>query len=202
MGVSDRHIDYIRKRKWYTPYDMLSVVGGGTDDIVVAHTTAALVTELTAATAIGIAGLDVSTDGELIVGMVPCPIDLDPKFELGFKVACCIDANGASTVEWILLQATIKNGVALAIPTAALDTVIGSQTVGSTDNLLSWSGRGIRNNIGITRAEIEAGAFLNFSIEMQAATNITAVFFLGMMMDYVPQLCQGIGNEVLPPLVS
>lgn len=202
MALSDKHIGWMRKRKYWTPYDLLSVVGGGTDDIVVAHTTAVLVTELTASANIGIAGLDVSTDGELIVGMVRCPYDLDPAHEVGFRVAYCVDANGASTVDWLILQAAIANGIALAVPSAALDTVIAAKTVGSTDNLLTWSGRGIRNAIGITRVQIEDGAFLTFSIEMNAATNITAVFFLGLEMDYAPQRCSGIGNNNDAPLAS
>lgn len=201
-GLVDRNFNQFRKRKYYTPYDMLSVVGGGTDDIVVAHTTAALFTELTAATQIGIAGLDVSSAGELIVGMIPCPYDMDPKFPVGFKIAFCVDANGSSTVEWIILQATVADGIALAIPSAALDTVIVDKAVGSTDNLLSWTSRGIRNVLGLTRPQIEAGAFLTFSIENQAVTNLTAVFYLGLMMDYVQQTCQGIGSESDRPLIS
>lgn len=201
MGFRDAQIDRIRKRIWLTAdilqaVDWITGVGWETAGITPAEVTN-----------VGM-GTWIMTDGEFLNGYILCPYDLDPKFDIGFKVAYTLDHDGAgaATVSWILLQDAIAEGSAIALPSTALDTVIGlldSYGAGAvTDFLLAITGRGVRSaaNIGLTRAQIETGAFLTFKLEMDAAVNETTVRFIGLIMDYVPQMCEGVGREIDAPL--
>jgi hypothetical protein len=206
--MQDHGIEWIRKRKWITPFDMQGVTVGTA--LFAAYETAG-VTDLEV-TNVGMGTL-VMTDGEFLNGYIRCPYDLDPGFPVGFRVAWTLDHDGvgAGDASWILLQNAIAHGAAIALPDAVLDTAIvvpstyvdtsGDATV-VTDFLLQWSARGIRNLIGLTRNQIEAGAFLTFKLELDAATNETTVRYIGMEMDYVPQRTVGMGSHINRPLKS
>ena len=201
MPFQDAQIDRIRKRVYYTPYEMMSWDDNGTN-LILADTTGATLEPISAASTTGIGAPDMSSDAETIGGAVRVPYDLDPKFDVGFRVCYTVDANGASVITWKLLEDSIAEGGVINQATTVLDTLIAADTFGSVDHLLAWTSRGIRDDIGMTRAQIENGAFSLVNIEMDTGTNLTAVYFLGYEMDYVVQECQGIGSENDRPLTS
>lgn len=207
MGIRDQRIDWIRKRLWITGYGMQGIgLNAETDASLQAfETTGVTLEELTN---IGIGSL-IMTDGEFLNGAIVCPYDLDPGWPIGFRVCYTLDHDGAgaATVDWILLVDSIKSGAAIAVPSTALDTVIAQDsyvgtdgTTSTTDWLLQFTARGIKDSIGLTRVDIEAGAFIAFKLEMDAAVNETSVRFLGLEMDYVPFKTQGEGSHIDKPL--
>jgi hypothetical protein len=210
-GLSDKHINYMRKRKWLDPYSILGLGPNGTDGITLISSTLDVSETLVQLSSFGFNALKMSADAGSIGGALPCPYDLDPKFPVGFAVWWAMDHDGSGTgaATWILLQGTVKRGIVIAAATAALDTVLVADTnttnlnaAAVTDYLLQVTPRGIRNSIGLTRAEIEEGALITLDLEMDAADNETNIYLLGIMMDYAPMLCQGIGSEADAPLAS
>lgn len=207
MGLRDRNIDTIRKRLWIPPFWMQGVGMHAAADVVL-HSIETVAAEYNEVTAVGMGTLQMAA-GEFVNGYFPCPIDLDPKFNVGFKVCYTglHDDTGDATVDWILLQNVIAQGIVIALPATALNTVIpddayvddaGASVV--TDWLLQRTARGIRDVIGLTRKQIESEAFITLKLEMNATTNLTTVNYIGMIMDYTPQLCQGVGSESDNPL--
>jgi len=199
----------MRKRLWLNPYTMMGVQGNeattGAAHVASCDDLTELVDEISD---FGFPGVILTADGKYIGGYVPCPHDLDPKFEVGFQVHWTGDVTGSTAeVTWILLQNAVKRGVVLATPTAALDTVLVSDPnsdadgdAAATDYLYQVSDRGIRNSIGLSRPNIEEGALITLQLEQQSATAETAIILLGIMMDYMPMQTQGIGNNTIGPL--
>lgn len=209
MGIRDQRIDWLRKRIWLTPFDV-----GGIGLVAEADDTLEAFSEADAdyneINSLGMAGVTLAA-GKIISGGIRCPVDLDPKFPVGFRIGYIANvSSSAGTVSWILLQDSIAEGIVLAIATTALNTIIplldpiGDEAgVGSaTDWLMQMSARGIRTDIGLTRAQIERCAYLTFSLEMDAVANVTTMHFLGLEMDYVPHRTQGHGTHIDCPLQS
>ncbi len=208
MGIRDQRIDWIRKRLWIPPFAMQGIGMHAAADVVL-HSLETIAAEYSEITNVGMGGVTL-TDGEFINGYIRCPIDLDPSFPVGFRIAYTIDHDGTgdATVSWILLQNAIAEGIAIALPATALNTIIplldkytddsGVSVV--TDFLLQMTDRGIRNSIGLTRAQIEQCAFLTLKVEMDAAIEETSVRYIGLEMDYVPMKTQGEGSHTDKPL--
>jgi len=208
-GLSDKHLRYIRKRKWITPFEMQGLTTDGTTGVTLFGSIDDLTELFAEISSFGHGAVKISADGKLIGGFIPCPHDLDPKFEVGFQVHWTMnhDGSGIGAATWKLLQDAVKRGVVIAKATTALDTVLVQDTNSTnlnaeavTDYLYQVTARGIRTSIGLTREQIEEGALLTLNLEMDAADNETNIYLLGIMMDYAPQMCQGIGSEILPPL--
>jgi len=207
--LQDKNVGWIRKRILFNGDDMngyLSNTTSGKQEA--AATTLATVDELGA---LGVVGLTMVA-GELVNGMVRCPYDLDPAHEIGFKVVYTGTVNTTTgTTSWILLQDAIAEGGVIAVATTALDTVIPlldqyADTAGNasgTDQLLQNSSRGIRTSIGLTPTQIEGGACLLFSLELDA---VTAAYdtteFIGIEMDYTPKKMKGEGLLHPAPLTN
>lgn len=209
-GLVDRHMQWMRKRLWIDPFSMLGLANDGTSGVTLMGSIDDL-TELWAElSSFGFGAVKFSADGKFIGGALPCPYDLDPDHEVGFRIHWTVDATGSTAaVEWLLLQDTIKRGVVIAAASTALDTVLvddanadDSGSASSTDYLYQVTPRGIRTKIGLSRAQIEDGALITLKLEQQGATAETNVYLLGITMDYAPMRCVGMGNEILPPLES
>lgn len=203
MGIRDQRIDWIRKRLWLPPEVLHSVNMATGQAYETAGITPVEVTD------VGM-GTWIMTDGEFINGYMPCPCDLDPSYPVGYRVAWTLDASaGSASVEWILLTGLEKVGQAISLPATVLNTPFVLPTLykddsgdvtAATDFLLQWTSRGIDNLIGLTRDNIEDGAFLTYKLEMNAGTNETTCHYIGMEMDYVPMKTQGEGSHIDKPL--
>ena len=192
--LHDSNIAWKRKRKWYTPFDFQTFVGSGTSGLVGGQSVGITTLEITSVGMI----TSVMTDAEIMTGYFPVPIDMDPRFDVGFRVCYTLDHDGTgdATVSWIMLQGTVKEGAAIAIPTTVLNTAIAlldsyDDTAGdasTTDFLLQWTSRGVRTagNFGLSNDDVENRALITFSLEMDAALNETSVRFMGLEMDYCP----------------
>jgi len=208
--IQDQRIDWMRKRLFLTALDIQGIDTGKVGTAVTSAWETAGVTA-DEVTNVGM-GTYIMTDTELLNGYIPCPYDLDPKFNIGFGVHWTADhdGTGALTSSWILLQDAIKIGEVIALPATALNTIIpllsayndenGVTTV--TDFRIQKTGRGIRDDIGLNRAQIEAGAFITFKLELDAAINETSIRFIGLEMDYVPMMTVGNGPHTNRPLQS
>ncbi len=208
--IQDHRIDWMRKRIWIPPFYMQGIGMHAAADVVL-HSLETIAAEYSEITSVGM-GCVTMGDGEFINGYIPCPHDVDPNYPIGYKVAWTLDHDGAgaASATWILLTGLEKVGQAISLPATALDTPFGLDTYKDafgditvvTDFLLQWTSRGIDTLIGLTRAEIEAGAFLTYKLEMDAAVNETTVRLIGIMMDYVPMKTVGTGCHLDKPLQS
>ncbi len=209
-GLGDKQIQWMRKRLWL-PLPYINALG---NDATSGVTLAAGLDDLTELWAelsdFGFGALKMTADNKVVSGALPCPYDLDPKFEVGFKVHWTGDVTGSTAeVTWLLLQDVTKRGVALAKASTALNTILVSDpnhdangAASATDYLYQSTPRGIRNSIGLTRANIEEGALITFNLEQASATAETNIYLMGIEMDYVAQLCVGVGSEIISPLTS
>lgn len=198
MPVDDSAIAWLRKRKFYTPYDMMGIIAN-----VGAISSGATEVDVGGFGTVGYT----MVAGEFITGSIQIPYDLDPKFEIGFKVVYSIDVNSnAPITEWIMQYLVQAIDVAYALPTQVLNTVIGSQTKPSTTDdthLVSPRGIALPATHAITRAIIDADGRLGVEFEMQAVTETpTLVNYMGFIMDYSVQKCTGVGSENENPLLS
>ena len=204
--MEDHSIAWMRKRLWLPP-EMSSSIDAALGQ---AGETAG-VTPLEV-DAVGINTWLMGTDGDLINGCIMCPYDLDPDKLIGFKVVYTVNhvGAGAATTHWILLVGTETRGDILSLPATALDTLIGVDTYkdasGDATVVADWhlqiSPRGIKNRIGLTRAQIEDGALLMWALEQNAAVNDTNVHLLGIWMDYAVMRTVGTGSHIDQPLQS
>ena len=106
MPIVDRHISTIRKRLWLTPYDIQGLGLNAEADATLQAFETAGITYFELAS-LGMAAAHMA-DGEFLNGYFRCPIDLDPKFAVGWRVCYTLDHNsGTASVDWILLQDAI-----------------------------------------------------------------------------------------------
>lgn len=205
--IQDHNIETIRKRIVYNAFDLNAI------DVATAATGArtAGITLEPIPTAGGIElGAMHMIAGELLTGVFPCPYDLDPQHEVGFRVHWTANVSAANAaLTWILLQDIEKLGAAIALASTALDTILGLDsyvdTTGAspnTDWLNQVTSRGVRKDIGLSRVDIESGAKISINLESDILTNITTAYFTGLEMDYAVQKCVGQGNLVDRPLAS
>lgn len=217
MGIRDEQIEWIRKRIVYGPLDLNGLITPAVDEATTqAFTEGELLQNPTAANkeapeimlrevgALGLVGLGYDAAGDVILGYIHIPFDMNPDYPVGFRVNVTTNDSAAGTASFILLTETIKKDVALtATINDALDIIIPLLTVVNT-SLNSWSGRGIANDLGLIRKDIEDGAILEISLELDAVATSTAgeIVVLGLEMDYVPQKTIGSGSEIDAPLTS
>lgn len=156
----------------------------------------------------GFGGFHIATVGDLYTTYQRPPWDIDVQFPMGFKVNYISGSSTAADIfDWIVLLDFVAENVALAAPTTALDTAIDiAGTLGTAAaNLNNWSSRGIKNKEFLTRAQIEAGALMTLSIELDSTGSdlpLEECHFLGVEVDYVPQRTVGDGNWHDLPLQS
>ena len=210
MALQDRNMDWMRKRLWIPPWYMGGLGSDGTNGVTLVADLESNDQVWLELSSFGYGAVKFTADNKLISGFIPCPYDLDPKFPVGFAIHWTAVSTGSTCeVTWLLLQNAVNRGIVLAKATAALDTILVSDptttdkdVASATDLLYQVTERGVRNDIGLTRAQIEEGAMITLNLEQASATAETNIYYIGMMMDYVPQLCQGIGKEADAPLSS
>ena len=217
MGIRDNQIDWIRKRIVYGPLDLNGLIfpavneGGAqvfTEGELFQNPKAvskvAPEIMLREVGALGLVGLGYDAVGDVILGYIHIPFDMNPDFPVGFRVNFTTNDSTSGTASFILLTETIKKDVALtATINDALDTIIPLLSAVNT-SFNAWSGRGIATSLGLTRKDVEDGAILEISLELDAVATSTAaeIVFLGLEMDYVPQKTIGSGSELDAPLTS
>lgn len=213
--IVDKVIDWARKRKYWSVHELgMMITGAHTADetfnegeILSAPRDEANVFLLEISD-YGIVGFQIAAadddDGQLCYGYTRCPNDLDPTFPVGFKIhwtqsaAVTVGVTFKLEIGTTLVGAAIKAEDGLTV----LDTVIAESNAGG-----AWynqmSPRGIKNSIGLTRAQIEAGAMLSFGFEADVIdATIVNCTLLGLEMDYIPIKCEAQGSEPFQPLTT
>lgn len=139
---------------------------------------------------------DATTDGNFFYGWRRCPYDVDVKFPVGFRINWSQSSDVTDGTTFVLKFGVDKVDAAFqAVGLAALTVVLAeSNATGDWEN--QWTSRGVKNPIGLTRAEIEAGAILRFNIEADVVdAGQDKVTILGLEMDYVQQISPGTGAQ-------
>lgn len=202
--INDHNIAWIRKRKYFSWTELHNLIEAA--GVLSTNNDASQLPTLTAQTLTGIA----LVSAENFDAWVPCPYDLNPAFPVGLRVRYAPTVTTPATLTTLtltaLLDAIISNGL-IALATTVLNTVLGSQTYGPNtagvvSNLFTYSSRGIKNTLAITRTQVEAGAWLAMRVTPSAFVNVATFKLLGIEIDYVPIKCQGQGSELDAPLSS
>jgi len=204
--ISDRNVGWIRKREYYTYYDLRSLItraetGTLTEGQILANPVDTSLAMLEIST-LGLVGITFTAAGKLLQGIMKLPTDLDPGYPVGFRVNWSNTGAAAAGrgVTWLLLADAIKKGAVFAAATTALNTVIAESLV-TIANGNEWSPRGIKNNLGVTRGDIEDGVNLSIVLEADVVdASVAGVNFLGIELDYAVCACVGSGNEIDNPL--
>ena len=215
MGIRDANIEWIRARKYYNIWELNCLIsravdeGGATahaeGEIIGSPLNAATATLLREVSTLGIVGLGFEADGDLIQGAIILPSDLDPKYEVGFKINFTQSTTNTTGVTWILTYKVIAPNVAIATSATALDTVIAEKNNPAATAFLNlWTSRGIAkaSSLGLTRTNLEAGTMLVLKLEMDEQDTCDNVTLLGIEMDYVPIRTIGNGVEYDCPLTT
>lgn len=193
--VSDRQLAWKRRKGWIPtsafsgtpPTQTLAVAGSGFYGL-----------KLTAAA------------GTATEGVMQVPQNADPNFDLGFRLAF-VGNTAASTVtsySWIMLMRRLDPGSAIGgATTGALDTpwtlAQAAPASGSRDTI-QWTSRGIKNKGWATKAQLFAGCWFKFNVQLSAvggtidASNFVTI--LGLEMDYMPMETRYPHSEVDGPL--
>lgn len=152
-------------------------------------------------------GLKITSVGTPTEFTFPLPKDVNPTWPLGFRIHFAGSGTTVGTVSWIILQhIKLLNAALVAAATGALDTVITlPQTQVTTyANKSQVSSRGIRNANFCSRSDVFNGAWMQASVELDAAGGTVdasnAVWLLGLEMDYVPMLTRFPHSEFDCPL--
>lgn len=196
--INDVDIAWMRKRVWLTPYTLQGLVEA-------TNTLGGVITNGSIPVAITSAGISgwLMAEGEFQTGGILLPYDLDPDYPIGFKLHWTANANGACTADWIIQYKLIEEGVLFAIPATALDTpIVFADSHGSTDWFHAITSRGIIDADTFTRKQIENEAMLMLEVEMDDGDNDTAIYLLGISMDYAVQRCTGPGTPSDQRLVT
>ena len=189
--IRDSNVDWMRKRLWVPAQGGLNTMITATGPTG-AGTGAAPWVEVST---FDFSGID--CDNTDVYGFAfKLPYDVDPKYNLGFRWCYTSGETAASNIFTATTLVDIKaNGAALVAATTALDTVVAAHTHPNIAFALNWTARGIKNKNFATREQIEAGAFLVGKATI-ALTGLATAVLLGLEMDYVSQMCRGIGNEL------
>jgi len=204
MGLVDNQIEWMRKRKYYGPFELNAL-------IIEAHTADETFNEgqmistprdetvcLQEVVSYGIVGI-LFAAADLIYPRIQCPWDLDPRHPVGFRLNFTQTAAVTTDVTWILKVGTDKKDALIqaqdATTIAALDTPIAAKGVIAA-NMNLWTARGIKNDIGLSRSEVEDGAAIRMELEADTlGVGVTVLTLLGIEMDYVPHRTVGVGSE-------
>jgi len=210
--LQDQAIDWIRKRKVWSYWELKGLIsaaltaGAGSEafaegGIIQSPTDSGVV--LGEISTLGIVAAKFSAAGDIMLGEVDLPYDVDPNYPVGFR----INWSGPGTagagvgVTWILLHKVIKKGAVFSAGDVALDTVFGESLI-TIANGNEWTSRGIKKRLGLTRKDVEDGAALSLSIEADIIDAGTFAHLLNLEMDYVPITTVGSGCHTDRPLFT
>lgn len=194
MGLNDRH--RFRKRVFWNASAANGILGASGVSVSGADVNAS---QLVLATTLGYVGIDMDAT-DIIAGVVPLPYDFDPCHPAYFRIK--FYTNVAGTTVWIILVKMGKVNVALTAfdSLSALDTVIPSH-VGTATKGYHATDWGILGTplTQVNRNDCEAGANLQFAVEMDSASSATAHGYLGLEMGYTPMEAVGPGPLLAAP---
>lgn len=210
MPITDKNIGWARKRKRWA-YDELhglitiAVAEGGSSN----HAEGAIMaspTDVTVALeelgALGLVGLRMN-DADIMWGWVYCPIDLDPKWDIGVRVNFTQPDAVSTGVTFTVLYGIENAGDVISAPATALDTVLTEKNAGGAAIENLWTNRGLikASTYSLTRAQIEGGAILTWKI---VATTVDPAdcSLLCLEIDYAPVKCVGSGNDSSRPTTT
>lgn len=144
---------------------------------------------ITNQTSIGCSGFAVVTTNDVLVGHFRCPVELDPNFDVGFRVHMMPtgDADIGTVGNALLVDFRADETVAVAASTA-LDTTIADVAVAAVTNQVQWSPRGIKSKGFLSGAQVD-DAYVNFKLSPTATTltSGSSLTLLGIEMDYMPR---------------
>lgn len=199
MSANDRAIDWLRKRiyippilygGWITPAE-----SGQAEGLFLSGPTDPTDDFLREVNTFGFVGNKLTAINKIHNAHIRIPSDLDPNYEIGFRINWTESGAFSSSVTWDLETAIIGINVTYSTTPVNLDTVIGISEHANTAWLNVWSSRGIRDvNKDLTKALVEDGAVMVFDLAYSAESNSTNVTVLGLEMDYVSQECVGRGG--------
>lgn len=138
-----------------------------------------------------IVGFQMDVAGDIATGALKVPIFFDPEHTLGIKVHWTSGSStAADTIDWIFKRNfVIEDAQIPTLISTDLDTLISQDTVGvATTFINKWTARGLINANWLTRTQIEAGAIMVFSVEMDASAidlAVEKVWLLGIELDFV-----------------
>ena len=131
--------------------------------------------------------------GDKAEGTMLVPWQWNPEFDIGVRLWFNSDVSvGFETVSFIMLHEFDAVNTAIdLVASTALDTPWGLlQAIGTLQDQIYVTSRGIINAGWATRAQIHAGHILSFSVELDAVANITIateeVCSIGLEFDYMP----------------
>ncbi len=200
-AYTDSNFDIKRKVKYYS-YETIHGMIGTTATDISAHTGAAIQKEIST---VGIVGLLIEADGDMLNGLTLLPRDLDWTKDVGIRIVW----QGASATDteyatWIVLYDVMVEGTALAVGTTALDTTItAADTKFGVAYALEVSARGVIAANTFTEAQVVAGStFVTWLIECDAETVTGDIHMLGFLLDYVPKRYKGAVSTLNPALTA
>lgn len=203
--IGNNSFDFLRTKRFYTPFEFLDLITGTTrgsqgEMIISSLDNSSFQIELGVLNDSGITGIFLTSNIRLAI---LAPFDLDPKHEYGLRFSYL----GLKTDDPISFEYSIS---AVTSGYSSGGSSIASISYGSTASYifaptifnnytLYWSQR-LSTKLTNLRSEIDSGILLSAQIDINAATNLTAIYLLGMELDYVPYMCNGLGSELDRPL--
>lgn len=213
MAIRDKNMDWLRPTLWM-PFGELGSFGpspevgesGATVHAIGAmvpgaHAGAPAIEEIST---FGYSGLELAANSDAWCRLIPVPSDVDPAFELGFRVGWTANDTATPTILFTVQLDFKAAGAALITPATALSTIL---TADELTVAYGWemSPRGVKNKDFLTRQQIENRAVMLIEvIATTIHTGITAgnAWFFGVEMDYAPFRTRGTGMGVNPPTES
>jgi hypothetical protein len=155
--------------------------------------------EITEVTALGYGGILIATAGDSFSHLdIVHPSQWDVQQEIGVRVIYTTNATVSITdsITWAVTYAQSDIQEALVAPTTALDTVIAAQTPSTTSLGLRRTSRGIINANKFDYASRLGGIGWNVEADALSGYEVTDVVFLGLEIDFIPQLCAGAEEKI------
>lgn len=211
--MQDMQMQWIRKRKVFTPFELNGLITNAIDEAgsatfvegALIHAPVTATVRLFEINDFGIVGIRFANAGEILRTCIEVPVDLNPDFSVGFRVIWTNSAAASAGrgVTWVItLAKDLANAAmtAAASVTTALDTPLVEKLI-SAAWAREYTARGIKNKLGLTRAQIESGVGLRVNIEADILdAGSVDITLLGLEIDYAPQTTVGTGTLQDPPL--
>lgn len=148
-----------------------------------------------------------AANGDKISGYRRVPFFVDPTQPMGFRINWLTGASvSTDSTSWVILVDFIaENGSYPNNASGVLDTLIPTDTLDANTAFLNkWTNRGIKNKNFLTRAQVENGAMMSFSIEMDSSSGIDLatekIWISGIEIDYVRHDYVGTPDAIDEPL--
>lgn len=203
--ITDENIAWVRKVKRYTPWELgcvgiVDIDEGETVDYTItglrsftesaASAPSSYIVEMqdAANASLGYGALRVATSDTTRWGFV-LPYDMDPTFGMGLRLLTSNDTAGtiAAVTTYAIDHPGVVHAVAAGVTTAFSKAI--ASLVTTVASSYNWTSRGVLN-LGLTRAQIEAGPVFRGLITW-TITTATEVNLVALEIDYVPHKCFG-----------